>query len=109
MNLNVLDIGGYVGKQDDRYVVKDNSFGNTLVLSSTLLHARKETSGHKHDGQEEVYFFISGKGKMELDDQLIDVKQGDVVPIHDGVFHKVYNNTDEDLYFVCVFDGKRKH
>ena len=46
---------------------------------------------------------------MELDDQLIDVKQGDVIPIHDGVFHKVYNNTDEDLYFVCVFDGKRKH
>ena len=50
MNLNVLDIGGYVAKEDDRYVVKDNPFGNTLVLSSTLLHSRKTTSGHKHDG-----------------------------------------------------------
>ena len=109
MNLNVLDIGGFVAKEDDRYIVKDNPFGNTLVLSSTLLHARKTTSGHKHDGQEEVYFFIQGSGRMELDDQIIDVKQGDVIPIHDGVFHKVYNNTDEDLYFVCVFDGKRKH
>ena len=73
------------------------------------MRPRKHTSGHKHDGQEEVYFFISGSGKMELDEQLIDVNQGDVIPIHDGVFHKVYNNTDKDLYFVCVFDGKRSH
>ena len=46
---------------------------------------------------------------IRLDWEYITVKSGDVVPIEDGVFHKVYNNSDyEDLYFICVFDGKRR-
>ena len=109
MKVNLDDIGGYIAKQDDRYVVKDNPFGNTLVLSSTRLHGHKETSGHSHDGQEEVYFFIEGAGQMQLDNEFIKVEAGDVVPIQDGVFHKVINLGDADMYFVCVFDGKRKH
>tara|TARA_B100000530_G_scaffold286504_1_gene201434 strand:+ start:43 stop:375 length:333 start_codon:yes stop_codon:yes gene_type:complete len=109
MLLNQNDIGGHIAKQDERYIVKDNPFGNTLVLSSTRLHGGQETTGHKHDGQEEVYFFIEGEGMIRLDWEYITVKSGDVVPIEDGVFHKVYNNSDdEDLYFICVFDGKRR-
>jgi|TARA_R110001583_G_scaffold1560_1_gene12128 mannose-6-phosphate isomerase-like protein (cupin superfamily) len=105
--LNLKDIGGNIVKQDDRYVVKDNKFGNNLVISSTRLFAYKETSGHSHDGQEEVYFFVEGNGIMELDKTRFTVRAGDVVPIKDGVFHKVYNDNNEDLYFVCVFDGNR--
>jgi mannose-6-phosphate isomerase-like protein (cupin superfamily) len=104
------DIGGVVAKEDDRYVVKDNLFGNNLVISSTRLHARKQTSGHSHAGQEEVYFFIDGVGTMQLGDCKIKVKPGDIVPIEDGIFHRVHNDSfDNDLYFVCVFDGKRNH
>ena len=71
------------------------------------MFAYKETSGHSHDGQEEVYFFVEGNGIMELDKTRFTVRAGDVVPIKDGVFHKVYNDNNEDLYFVCVFDGNR--
>ena len=66
--VDIKDIGGYVAKEDDRYVVKDNPFGNTLILSSTFLQAGKETSGHKHQGQEEVYYFVDGEGEMTIDD-----------------------------------------
>jgi|TARA_R110001583_G_scaffold107020_1_gene255533 mannose-6-phosphate isomerase-like protein (cupin superfamily) len=105
--INLENIGGSVVKQDDRYIVRDNEFGNNLVISSTRLFAHKETSGHSHVGQEEVYFFAEGTGIMELDKTRFTVKSGDVVPINDGVFHKVYNDSDEDLYFVCVFNGNR--
>ncbi len=109
MPLNQNDIGGQVVKNDERYIVKDNSFGNTLVLSSTRLHGGWETTGHKHDGQEEVYFFIEGEGLIQLNESYTEVKAGDIVPIEDGVFHRVYNTSDDnDLYFICVFDGKRK-
>ena len=67
MKVNIQDIGGYVAKKDDRYVVTDNPFGNTLVLSSTRLHGKKETSGNSHYGQVEFYFFFEGKGQLELD------------------------------------------
>lgn len=112
INYRLNDIGGEVVKQDERYVVKDNKFLKNLILSSTDLNPGMSTSGHKHAGQEEVYFFISGSGKMIVDGDSyneFNVTAGDVVLIPDGAFHKVINNTDEQLYFVCVFDGKRTH
>jgi len=107
--LTINDIGGEVVKENDTYVVKDNTTLNNLVISSTLLHPGKETTGHIHEGQEEVYFFVSGSGIMKIDDKLHVVKEGDVKLIYDGAFHKVFNDTDKDLYFVCVFDGGRNH
>lgn len=112
MRYTIEDIGGEVVKQDDRYVVKDNKFLNNLILSSTDLNPGKETSGHRHAGQEEVYLFVSGSGKMIIDGdeyKEFSVQAGDVVLIPDGAFHKVINNGAENLYFVCVFDGKRTH
>ena len=106
--ININDIGGKITKKDDRYVVKDNNFLKNLVVSSTDLKPMKSTSGHTHKGQEEVYFFIKGSGKMELDGEEIPIKSGDTVLIEDGVFHKVHAGS-EGCYFVCVFDGKRSH
>ena len=106
--ININDIGGTVTKEDDRYVVKDNTLLNNLVVSSTDLKPLKSTSGHNHRGQEEVYFFVRGTGKMELDGKEINVKEGDAVLIEDGGFHKVHAGP-EGCYFVCVFDGKRSH
>ena len=103
------NVGGDVVKDNDIYQLKDNTSLKNLVLSSTLLHAGKETTGHKHEGQEEVYFFVSGFGEMSVDDKRFNVKPGDIVLIEDGEFHRVYNTSQQDLYFVCVFDGNRNH
>ena len=109
MKVLINDIGGIIAKEDERYIVKDNTILNNLVVSSTRLHQRKATTGHAHPGQEEVYYFIEGTGQMELGDVTIKVQPGDVVLIEDGVFHRVHAGMHEELYFVCVFDGKRKH
>ena len=109
MNDIIWDIGGEVVKEDERYIVKDNTELNNLVVSSTKLNAKKSTTGHRHVGQEEVYIFVRGSGQMELDHKIIDVKAGDTILIQDNVFHKVHNNTDLGLEFICVFDGKRNH
>ena len=45
---------------------------------------------------------------MQLDDDKFSVEPGDTVLIKDGVFHKVYNLSDEEeLYFICVLQGAR--
>ena len=109
MKLGGYDVGGTVVKRDDRYTVKDNTELKRLVVSSTCLHRGMSTSGHKHEGQEEVYQFIYGTGKMELDGDKFTVAPGDIVLVKDGVFHRVYNDGACDLYFVCVFEGARTH
>jgi|TARA_R110001599_G_scaffold253577_2_gene453850 mannose-6-phosphate isomerase-like protein (cupin superfamily) len=104
------DISGAIVKDNETYIVIDNTSLDNLVLSKTVLHPGKSTGGHKHAGQEEVYQFTFGHGTMEVGDKVFNVNQGDVVLIPDGLFHKVHNlSSVEDLIFVCVFDGKRSH
>ena len=103
------DIGGEVIKDNAQYLLKDNAFGKNLILSSTFLRANQSTNGHTHSGQEEVYMFIKGEGEMQIDDERFSVKEGDVVCIEDGEFHRVFNTGHFGLYFVCVFDGGRIH
>jgi mannose-6-phosphate isomerase-like protein (cupin superfamily) len=108
MKINRLDIEGDVVKQDDRYIVKDNKSLKNLVVSSTRLKAGCKTNGHSHTGQEEVYFFMSGSGEIKIDDIVYPVSADSIVLIPDGAFHQVINTQGiSDLYFVCVFDGKR--
>ena len=110
--LKNFDVGGDVIKDDDTYVIKDNKTLKNLVLSSTKLYRGKSTRGHRHAGQEEVYFFIQGYGKMivgEEDSEPFPVQPGNIVLIPDGAFHRVINDGDTNLVFNCVFDGKRNH
>ena len=113
MKVKIGNIGGKVVKEDERYVVKDNPHLNNLVLSSTDLKPKMSTSGHSHKGQEEVYYFVSGSGTMELIDlngkkTVHKVEPGTVVLIEDGHFHRVHAG-EQGCYFVCVFDGRRNH
>ena len=100
---------------NDTYDVIDNMNLNNLIVSKTILHPGKETGGHNHSGQEEVYIFTKGRGKMQVGDEIFKVTgeniniKSSVVLIPDGAFHKVWNEGDEDLIFVCVFDGGRNH
>ena len=108
MKLNIYDIGGVIAKEDDRYKVCDNTDLINLILSSTDLKPIKSTTGHEHPGQEEIYFFVKGSGKMEINDKVFDITEGDTVLINDGDFHRVHAG-NHGCYFVCVFNGKRSH
>lgn len=113
VKLNINDVGGEVVKDNETYLLKDNKLLNNLVLSSTDLKPKMSTRGHAHPGQEEVYYFVKGSGKMELIDTNgqhhdTSVKSGDVILIQDGWFHRVHAGP-RGCYFVCVFDGKRNH
>jgi len=112
MRYKSRDIGGDIVKDDETYLLKDNKTLKNLVLSSTLLYRGKSTRGHRHPGQEEVYIFVQGHGKMIVGEETsepFDVGHGDIVLIPDGAFHKVINDGEMNLLFNCVFDGKRNH
>ena len=112
MKYNINDVGGELVKDNETYIIKDNKTLNNLVLSSTKLYQGQQTRGHRHAGQEEVYFFVHGSGKMIVGsetDSPFAVSAGDIILIPDGAFHKVINDSETDLIFNCVFDGNRNH
>ena len=102
-----------VVKSNETYDVIDNTDLNNLVVSKTILHEGKETSGHNHKGQEEVYIFQEGSGAMIVGKDTFLVSKGSIVLIPDGAFHKVWNTSNykanNPLIFICVFDGNRNH
>jgi len=107
--MKINNIDGQIVKDNETYILKDNTSLKNLVISSTTLHPGKSTRGHSHSGQEEIYMIISGSGTMELDDKKINIHGGEMVLINDGVFHRVHNTAEVDLYMVCIFDGERNH
>ena len=109
MKIKLNEKDSKILKQNETYTLLDNTSLKNLVVSKTILHPGKNTTGHNHPGQEEVYHFISGEGYIVVGDTEIDVEAGSIVLIPDAYFHKVWNTGLEDLVFVCVFDGKRSH
>lgn len=91
-------------RNTDIYSVHDLSFLEHLVVSMTILHPGKETGGHSHKDEEEVYIFLEGWGEMQLGDERLGVGEGDVVLIPKRHFHKVFNTGKGDLKFICVFE-----
>jgi mannose-6-phosphate isomerase-like protein (cupin superfamily) len=89
-------------KKSDKYEVYDLTL-ESLVLSMTILHQDKSTTGHSHDDTEEIYLFIGGKGKIELGNKTQDIVTGYIIIVPAGVFHRVYNIGDFDLTFICLF------
>ena len=110
MKINLDRGDGVMVKSNETYDVIDNTNLDKLIVSKTILHPNKETGGHNHTGQEEVYIFTNGYGNMLVDKEMYTIKKNSIVLIPDGAFHKVWNNSsDEDLEFICVFGGGRNH
>jgi mannose-6-phosphate isomerase-like protein (cupin superfamily) len=55
-----------------------------------------------HEGAEEVYFVVQGKGRFILDDETVDVEQGTAVYISPGCRHRAINTGDEELRLLWV-------
>jgi mannose-6-phosphate isomerase-like protein (cupin superfamily) len=60
-----------------------------------------ETAEHYHPGSEEIYYFVSGDGRMRLGDREAEVHTGDCVVIPPGTPHKLWNPGSEPLVLLC--------
>jgi putative monooxygenase len=58
---------------------------------------------HKHEKEEEVMFFIEGKGEFVTKDETIQLKPGICVYNPPGEFHKIVNTGDEILKFIWIY------
>ena len=65
----------------------DGRFSRTFLDSTELGVSRwryapgTQTLGHRHKVQEEVYTVINGSGRVKLGDEIIEVKQWDVIRV----------------------------
>src|SRR5262249_38057191 len=41
----------------------------------------RNTTGHRHREQEEAYLVVDGSGRLRLDDEIVELRKGDVVRV----------------------------
>ena len=70
-------------------------------LAEATLPIDGETTEHYHVEAEEIYYFVSGRGRMRLGETEDDIKPGDCVVIPPGTRHKLWNTGSEPLVLLC--------
>ena len=58
--------------------------------------------GHRHPGQEEVYFVISGVVTFKIDDDVFEAGPQTAVRVGGGAFRSVHNDTDDEAELLIV-------
>jgi mannose-6-phosphate isomerase-like protein (cupin superfamily) len=78
---------------------------NSCIFCQSLAEARvapgAATALHYHCRTEEIYFILSGSGRMRLADEERDVGPGDAIAIPPGEVHQIVNTGTAELVLLC--------
>jgi mannose-6-phosphate isomerase-like protein (cupin superfamily) len=84
---NVTDVAdaapalGAADSQESRFASDDFDTDRTGFTHHTFKPRQRQAFGHRHDEAEEVYFVVSGSGRMKLDDEIVELKPRDAVRV----------------------------
>jgi mannose-6-phosphate isomerase-like protein (cupin superfamily) len=69
--------------------------GETLGLSLiTLAPGFRPPFGHKHESQEEVYVVLRGSARIKVDDEIVEVSEGDAIRFDKDTMRAVEGGPD---------------
>ncbi|AEV68877.1 cupin domain-containing protein [Acetivibrio clariflavus] len=57
---------------------------------------------HQHDNEEEIFYVVKGKGTVDDNGTLSEVKAGDAILTGNGASHAVENTGDEPLEMIAI-------
>ena len=116
--VNIDDKAPDEDKRSLRHVVKDreeetlrdtyflidpeDSPSRNLKMGHTIIYPTGKTTGHAHEDMEEVYYILSGKGKMVVGEDEFPVQVGDAFYVPFGEYHVTYNTGNQPLAILWV-------
>jgi len=79
------------------------TLGTTKIwLATDEIEPHQASDPHVHKNQEEVLFFLSGKGRVRVDSEEIEVEPGYCVFLPIGSMHEVINDDETILRFIAA-------
>jgi mannose-6-phosphate isomerase-like protein (cupin superfamily) len=90
------------------HMILDTRHLQTLMfLAHASVAPGKKLAGHV-DPMEEIYYIQTGQGRMQVGEEVCEVKSGDAVHIPMGQFHEL-TNTGEEVMTLLVVAGLIPH
>ena len=80
----------------------ETSPSRNLKMGHTIIYPTGRTTGHAHDGMEEVYFVVGGEGVMQVGEDEFAIKMGDAFYVPPGEFHVTFQRGNLPLTILWV-------
>lgn len=85
-------------------LISENTVGaQNLAMGVNETQVGSMVPKHKHDTEEEVMYFLQGKGQFITDDEVIELRPGICIYNPPGSYHSIVNTGDEILKFVWIY------
>ena len=75
---------------------------DVIQINHGTVKAGYALGGAAHE-EDEIYYILSGKGKLQLDDKIVEIAQGQVIFIPAGCFHALDNRESEEDLCILTF------
>jgi mannose-6-phosphate isomerase-like protein (cupin superfamily) len=92
---------GFEGVQEARFASDRLEAADTGISYHRVLPGKRQGFAHRHDEAEEIYVILAGKGRMKLDDEIIDVAPLDAIRVAPGVTRQ-FEAGSERLDFIVA-------
>jgi mannose-6-phosphate isomerase-like protein (cupin superfamily) len=107
--LNLRDVDdsatryGLSGKQEARFARRDLGAEHTGISHLIIKPGRREAFAHRHREAEEIYVVLAGSGRVNLDNELVDLIELDAVRVAAGTTRQF--EASRDGLELLIFDN----
>ncbi|MEO8426806.1 MAG: cupin domain-containing protein [Verrucomicrobiota bacterium] len=109
---NLNEVSAFITK-DGSEIRELLAHRNSVIRNQSLAEAHVAVGGstqeHYHSRTEEIYFITAGKGRMRVENDVVEVKVGDAIAIPPGKKHKLWNTGNETLKLLCCCAPAYEH
>ncbi len=107
LRYNVKDRASRVLRDTYYLIDQKDSPSRRLTMGHTTVYPTGTTTGHTHGDMEEIYYVISGTGRMVVGEDEYDIRPGDSLYVPPGEFHTTIQTGILPLtllWVTCVVD-----
>ncbi|MDO5120078.1 MAG: cupin domain-containing protein [Coriobacteriales bacterium] len=97
-------IRGGNGETEQHLIIEsvEELVGKGRLFNHMILAPGNSIGEHKHEGDNEFFYFIAGTGTYNDNGTIVEVKPGDTTICYDGQFHSLVNTGDVPLEFIAL-------
>ena len=97
-------IRGGIGEVEMQKICEsvDELYGKGRLFNRMILAPGNTIGEHTHEGDNEIFYFLSGTGEYNDNGTIVEVAPGDVTVCNDGELHGLKNTGDVPLEFIAL-------
>ena len=97
-------IRGGIGEVEMQKICNNDAelYGKGRLFNRMIVAPGNSIGEHKHEGDNEIFYFISGTGEYNDNGTIVQVGPGDTTVCSDGETHGLKNTGDVPLEFIAL-------